>query len=62
MALLPNSAVRLSRTGVIFKTITDRYLQIETVLFAKKEVVHGVLGELVQFLVSQLRAARPAKQ
>ncbi len=38
IALLPSSAARLSRTGVVFKTLTDRFLQIETVLFARAGV------------------------
>ncbi|HWR15485.1 MAG TPA: LysR family transcriptional regulator [Terriglobales bacterium] len=62
IALLPNSAVRLSRAGVVFRTINDRYLQIETVLFTKKEFMHGVLQDLMQFLVSHLRAVKPSVQ
>jgi DNA-binding transcriptional LysR family regulator len=62
IALLPNSAARLSRTGVVFKTVTDRFMQIETALFAKRELLHGVLQDLTQFLASRLQSAKPIVQ
>ena len=55
IALLPNSAARLSRSGVVFKTLSDRFLQIETVLFAKRELLHGALHNLTHFLTSRLQ-------
>ncbi len=58
IALLPNSAARLSRTDVVFKTVTDRFLQIETVLFAKRELLRGALHDITHFLASQLQRVR----
>ena len=59
IALLPNSTARLSRPGVMFKTVTDRYLQIETALFARRELMHGVLQDFALFLASRLQNVKP---
>jgi len=55
LALLPRTASHLSRTGVVFKNITDRYLQIETAIFARKDITDGPLKELFPFVVSRLK-------
>ena len=55
LALLPRTASYLSRSGVVFKNITDRYLQIETAIFARKDIIKGSLKDLFPFVVSRLR-------
>lgn len=55
LALLPGSAGRLSHSGVTFKPVTDRYLEIQTALFARRDMAHGEFRQLTHFLVSQLR-------
>lgn len=55
LALLPRSAARISHSGVLFKSITDRYLQIETVIFARKNMVRGPFGDVFRLLVSRLQ-------
>lgn len=62
IALLPNSIARLSRPGVVFKTVTDRFLQIETALFARRELMSGVLQDFTLFLASRLQAVKPNVQ
>jgi DNA-binding transcriptional LysR family regulator len=62
IALLPNSTARLSRPGVVFKTVTDQFLQIETALFARHELMRGVLQDFTLFLASRLRTVKPSVQ
>jgi DNA-binding transcriptional LysR family regulator len=62
VALLPNSAGRLSRHGVVFKTVTDQFLQIETALFSRRELMRGVLQDFTLFLASRLQAVKPSVQ
>ena len=54
VALLPRSASRISHTGVIFKSIADRYLRIETVLFMRRDERQGKLKELIDELLARL--------
>jgi LysR family transcriptional regulator, benzoate and cis,cis-muconate-responsive activator of ben and cat genes len=58
LALLPRSATRISRTGVVFKTLSDRYLGIETVLFMRRDQRYGDVKELVDGLFSRLQALK----
>ncbi len=57
LALLPSGVSRLSRTGVVFKPISDRYLQIETALFARRDLLAGNLKDFVLFLASRLQSS-----
>lgn len=59
IALLPHSASRLSRPGVVFKSITDRYLKIETALFARRDLMQGVLKDFAHFLAVKLQGVKP---
>lgn len=54
LALLPSGASKLSRSGVVFKPIADRFLQIETAIFARRDLLHGGLQDFVLFLASRL--------
>ena len=56
IALLPASAARLNSMGVVFRPLSDRFLQTETVLFARREHMHGRLGDLAAHVVGRLRA------
>jgi DNA-binding transcriptional LysR family regulator len=62
IALLPHSASRLSRAGVVFKPVADRYLQIETALFARRDLLHGVLQDFARFLAARLQSVKPNVQ
>jgi DNA-binding transcriptional LysR family regulator len=62
LALLPSGASRLSRSGVVFKPITDRFLQIETAIFARRDLLRGNLQDLVLFLAARLQSLRLIRQ
>lgn len=55
LALLPRSMVRFSRTGVLFKPLTDLFLQIETAMFVRQDQRHGPLQEHIQAILAHLR-------
>lgn len=59
IALLPHSASSLSRPGVVFKPVSDRYLKIETALFARRDLMQGVLKDFAHFLASRLQRVKP---
>ena len=59
IAMLPRTASRLSYSGIVFKNVTDRYLQFETAIFARKDIVNGSLKEIFQLIVSRLQDERP---
>jgi len=56
VALLPRSFTRYSRTGIVFKAITDLYPKIETALFVRQDQRYGVIQDHVQAMLSQLRS------
>ncbi len=56
LALLPRSAARVSRTGVVFKPLSDRYLRIETLLFMRSDQRYGVVKEFIDDVLSRLHA------
>jgi len=58
IALVPQSASRFHRTGVLFKPLTDKLIKIETVLFVRRDQMHG---EVKEFVNSLLAALQPAK-
>jgi DNA-binding transcriptional LysR family regulator len=58
VALLPRSAARLSRSGVVFKALSDRYLRIETVLFMRRDQRYGLVKEFIDDLLSRLHKLR----
>jgi DNA-binding transcriptional LysR family regulator len=58
IALLSRAALRLSHPGVVFKPVTDRFLQIETAIFARRDLLHGDLQEFVQSLSSRLQSLK----
>jgi DNA-binding transcriptional LysR family regulator len=58
LALLPRSAARVSRTGVVFKPLTDRYLAIETVLFMRRDQRSETIKDFIDDLVFRLQALK----
>lgn len=58
MALMPRSTAHLSRPGVVFKPLADRYLKIETLLFTRRSQKPIVHQELIDDLVSRLKALK----
>jgi DNA-binding transcriptional LysR family regulator len=60
LALLPRSAARVSRTGVVFKALSDQYLGIETVLFMRSDQRYGVVKEFIDDLLFRLLALKTA--
>ena len=62
LALLPSAAARLSYSGVVFRPVTDRFLRIETAMFAPRERLRGSLQDLVLFLISRLQGLKPNLQ
>jgi DNA-binding transcriptional LysR family regulator len=58
LALLPRSAARISYSGVVFKSLADRYLGIETVLFMRRDQRYGKLKDIVDVFLSQLLALK----
>jgi hypothetical protein len=55
LALLPRSAIRLARTGVVFKLLSDRYLKLETALFMREDLRAGPLQDFIHDLSFRLR-------
>lgn len=58
IALLPRAAARLSHPGVVFKPVTDRFLLIETAIFARRDLLRGTHQEFILFLSSQLQSLK----
>jgi LysR family transcriptional regulator, benzoate and cis,cis-muconate-responsive activator of ben and cat genes len=56
LALMPRSAARISRMGVIVKSLSDRYLSIETALYARRDQNVGRTKDVVDRLISTLGA------
>ena len=47
VALVPQSGSRFQRSGVLFKPLTDKPIRIETVLFVRRDQMHGAVREFV---------------
>jgi DNA-binding transcriptional LysR family regulator len=58
VALMNRSAARLSRTGVVFKDLSDRFLGYESVLFMRYDQRTGHLKELADDLFARLLSLR----
>jgi len=62
VALLPQSASHLSRSGVMFKPVADLHLQIETALFARRELMRDKLRDFTLFLATKFQGVQPRVQ
>jgi LysR family transcriptional regulator, benzoate and cis,cis-muconate-responsive activator of ben and cat genes len=58
IALLSRAASRLSHPGIVFKPITDRFLEIETAIFARRDLLHSGLQEFVLSLTTRLQSLK----
>jgi len=54
VALVPRSASRFQRAGVVFKPITDQLMRIETALFVRRDQMHGTMQEFVEIALSKI--------
>jgi LysR family transcriptional regulator, benzoate and cis,cis-muconate-responsive activator of ben and cat genes len=55
LTLLPRSFTRFSRTGIVFKPLTDLFLRIETGLFVRETQRHDLLQDHIRLMLSELR-------
>ena len=58
LGLVPRSAIRLMRTGVVFKAVADQYLRIETALFVRKDQRTGQLRSFIDDLLFRLQSLK----
>jgi LysR family transcriptional regulator, benzoate and cis,cis-muconate-responsive activator of ben and cat genes len=58
VALVPQSAARFQRSGVLFKPLTDKLIQIETALFVRRDKMHGDVLEFVNTALSELQTPK----
>jgi DNA-binding transcriptional LysR family regulator len=56
VALLPRSLGRFSRTGIVFKPVTDLFLKIETALFARQDQRYGPLQDQIKDMLSKIHS------
>lgn len=54
LALLPTGATWLSRNGVVFKSLTDRFLQTETAMFWRRDSRSEIMDRLTESLSFRL--------
>lgn len=62
LTLLPRSFSRFSRTGIVFKQLTDLFLRIETGLFVRIDQRQEVLQDQMRLMFSELRAFQSSVQ
>lgn len=62
VALVPQSAARFQRPGVLFKPLTDRLIRIETVLFVRRDQMQGAVREFVHRALAELQLSRTVPQ
>jgi DNA-binding transcriptional LysR family regulator len=62
VALVPQSANRFQRSGVLFKPLTDKLIRIETVLFARRDQMYGDLRAFVDAALAELQPAKTELQ
>jgi DNA-binding transcriptional LysR family regulator len=55
VAMMPKSLSHFSRTGIVFKPMTDLFIKIETALFVRQDQRYGELQDHVQAMLSQIR-------
>ena len=58
VALVPQSAARFQRAGVLFKPLTDKLIHIETALFVRRDKMHGDVLEFVNTALSELQTPK----
>lgn len=58
VALVPRSASRFQRTGVLFKPLTDELIRIETALFVRKDQMHGSVKDFIGIALAGVTALK----
>jgi DNA-binding transcriptional LysR family regulator len=59
IALVPQSAARFQRSGVLFKPLTDRLIKIETAMFVHRDQMHDEVQEFVNAVLAELQSLKP---
>jgi DNA-binding transcriptional LysR family regulator len=58
VALIPQSASRFQRPGVLFKPLTDNLIRIETALFVRKDQMRAPVKDFIAVAISAVRELR----
>lgn len=58
VALIPQSASRFQRPGVLFKPLTDELIRIETALFVRKDQMRASVKDFIAVALSSIRALK----
>lgn len=58
VALLPQSASRFQRSGVLFKPLTDHLIRTETALFVRKDQMHAIVKDFIAVALSAIAALK----
>lgn len=58
VALIPQSASRFQRSGVLFKPLTDNLIRIETALFVRKDQMRSSVKDFIAVAISAIRELR----
>jgi LysR family transcriptional regulator, benzoate and cis,cis-muconate-responsive activator of ben and cat genes len=58
VALVPQSASRFQRPGVLFKPLTDDLIRIETALFVRKDQMHSSMQDFMKVARSTIAAQK----
>jgi DNA-binding transcriptional LysR family regulator len=58
IAFLTHAASRLSHPRIVFKPVTDRFLEIETAIFARRDLLHSGLQEFVLSLTTRMQSLK----
>ena len=58
VALVPQSASRFQRSGVLFKPLTDDLLRIETALFVRKDAMRASVKNFIAIALSSIAALK----
>jgi DNA-binding transcriptional LysR family regulator len=62
VALVPQSAARFQSPGVLFKSLTDKPIQIETALFVRRDQMTGAVREFVNTALQELQSTKTTLQ
>lgn len=58
VALVPQSASRFQRSGVLFKPLTDELIRIETALFVRKDQMRASVKDFIAIALSGIVALK----
>lgn len=58
VALVPQSASRFQRSGVVFKPLTDELIRIETALFVRKDQMRAPVKDFIALALSGIAALK----